>query len=86
MRSETDFGVFLGGLSAKAARSRIARAKRVEKELDVDLDDVVSSDAETFRVLTELAKRYNHHRNLSNAVRKYYLFKNGKEFPRLKDY
>jgi hypothetical protein len=61
----------------------------VERELIVDLDDVVTDDDKMYRLLTKVQKELNdkeYHGVYQNAVRKYYLFINGNEFPTLKQY
>ena len=48
------------------------------------MDEVVSDDNEMFRALIKLQEVDNPaHTPRQNALRKYYTFKNGKEFPRL---
>ncbi|WP_185223193.1 hypothetical protein [Parageobacillus thermoglucosidasius] len=73
----------------KAVNSRVARALRVEREFNVDLDDIVKNDEAMYHLLLQIQEKLNdrlYHNAYQNAVRKYYLFVNGKEFPRLKQY
>jgi hypothetical protein len=73
----------------KAVTSRVAKALYVERELKVNLDSVVKDDEDMYHLLLEIQKKLNdgqYHNVHQNAVRKYYLFANGKEFPRLKQY
>ncbi|MFD2044571.1 hypothetical protein ACFSTA_08560 [Ornithinibacillus salinisoli] len=53
---EFDFARFLneqGSISSKdkAVRSRVAKAKKVERDLGVNLDEIVKSDDHTYAVL-----------------------------------
>ena len=73
--------------SKKAIASRIAKAKAAETILNMELDQVVSDDDLMYDSLVKLS--YNEdpaHTPMQNAVRKYYKFINGKEFPRMKNY
>jgi len=65
----------------KAVNSRMTRARKVESEFRVDLDDVVRDDEKMYQLLKSLHQYDPKTGNLQNAVRKYYLFANGKEFP-----
>lgn len=71
----------------KAVRSRISKALKVEKDLGVNLDEVVKDDELMYKVLLRIQREMNEHNGVyQNAVRKYYLYRNGKEFPRLQIY
>ncbi|KZM58694.1 hypothetical protein A3Q36_01880 [Geobacillus stearothermophilus] len=73
----------------KAVHSRVAKALRVERELNVNLDDIMKNDEAMYHLLLQIQERLNdklYHNAYQNAVRKYYLFVNGKEFPRLRRY
>lgn len=88
---ESDFMTFLFNdpkiESDKAVASRMARAKKAERVLGMDLDSVVVSDDRMYDALVKLHQNeYPTHGPMQNALRKYYIFKNGKEFPRLKIY
>jgi hypothetical protein len=73
----------------KAVTSRVAKALYVERELKVNLDSVVKSDEEMYRTLLRIQDELNdkqYHNVHQNAVRKYYLFVKGKEYPRMRQY
>lgn len=70
----------------KAVNSRVAKALKVEREFNINLDDVVKNDEAMYNLLLQIQEKLNdkqYHNTYQNAVRKYYLFVNGKEFPRL---
>ena len=88
---EHDFFVFLNGepsiSSEKAVTTRIRHARNAERIIGLDLDMVVCDDDATFEALTKLKNSDSKaHAPLQNAVRKYYKFQNGKEFPKIKNY
>ena len=88
---EHDFADFLNRepsiSSEKAVTTRIRHARNAEKIIGTDLDSVVCDDDATFDALTKLKNSDSKaHAPLQNAVRKYYKFRNGKEFPRMKNY
>lgn len=71
----------------KAVISRVAKALKVERDLKVNLDSIVSDDEKTYRLLLQIREQMNEANGVyQNSVRKYYLFVNGKEFPRISDY
>lgn len=73
----------------KAVNSRVAKALKVEREFNINLDDVVKNDEAMYDLLLQIQEKLNDkqcHNAYQNAVRKYYLFVNGKEFPRLNQY
>lgn len=71
----------------KAVVSRIAKALKVERELKVNLDNIVDDDEKTYELLLKIRRNMNEVNGVyQNSVRKYYLFANGKEFPRLSHY
>lgn len=74
-------------LSDKAIRTRLSRARRVERILREDLDTVVASDDRTYAALLAL-KSCPQERNggLQNALRWYYRAANDRDFPKLGDY
>lgn len=73
--------------SPKAVKFRMSRARKAEEILKTSLDDVVSDDREMYEALEKLQQYENPKSNpMQNAVRKYYRFKNEREFPRKKDY
>lgn len=66
---------------------RISKGRKAEEILGIDLDDVVSSDSAMLSALEKLQIHEDPtHNPMQNAVRKYYIFRNGKEFPRKKDF
>ena len=88
---ERDFATFLNGepsiSSDKAVTTRISHARNAEKIIGIDLDIVVSSDDATFEALEKIKNNDSkEHAPMQNAVRKYYKFCNGKEFPKTKNY
>lgn len=77
---------FLEGqnLSPKGIISRKTKLCAAEEYIGKSLDSVVSDDNEMYRALLKLQEVDDPaHAPRQNALRKYYLFKNGKEFPRL---
>lgn len=71
----------------KAVVSRVSKALKVERELKVNLDSIVLNDKETYNLLLRIRKQMNETNGVyQNSVRKYYLFVNGKEFPRISTY
>ena len=86
---EHDFEIFLNkeSLLSSAISTRIRHAKRAEKLLGIDLDNVVNDDDIMYETLKKLKpKDSQSHSHMQNAVRKYYIFRNGKEFPRMNNY
>ncbi len=74
-------------LSEKGINSRISKGKKAEEILGMDFDTVVSSDSTMLSALETLQKYEDpSHNPMQNALRKYYIFRNGKEFPRKKDF
>ena len=73
--------------SEKAVRSRMAKARATERLLNMELDRVVADDDLMYDSLIRLSQNEDPaHTPMQNAVRKYYKFTHGREFPRLKDY
>src|SRR5690606_23479980 len=73
--------------SEKAVASRMVKARKAEIVLEMDLDYVVASDDRTYDALIVLRQNEDPaHSPMQNALRKYYIFKNGKEFPQLRYY
>jgi hypothetical protein len=73
--------------SDKAVATRMSKARKAESILQLSLDVIVASDDLTYDSLVIL-KQHENPRNapLSNALRKYYIFKNTKGFPQLRMY
>jgi hypothetical protein len=73
----------------KAVNSRVSKALMVERQLNINLDQFAKDDGKMYELLLEIEDKMNdrkHHGVYQNAVRKYYRFVRGKEFPRLKDF
>lgn len=89
---EQDFEEYLqSDESIKSKRativSRVSKARLIERELGVDLDEVVSDDAVMYETLIRVKQETNDQNgNNSNALRKYYEFSNGSKFPTLAEY
>lgn len=76
-----DFSRYLrdGGHSEKSIQSRLSKLKSVETEVGQDAERLVSSDQTMVAALTKL-KPHDHHGVKANALRKYYEYKNGRQF------
>lgn len=89
---ETDFEKYLDTdinitSKDKAVRSRMTKARKIEQNFDVSLDAIVVDDGKTFELLSRIKSELGDSNGaISNALRKYYLFTNGREFPRLSEY
>lgn len=71
----------------KAVNSRISKARLIERELGVDLDEIVLDDTKMYQTLLRVKRETNDQNgNNSNALRKYYEFINGNRFPTLAEY
>jgi membrane-bound lytic murein transglycosylase MltF len=70
----------------KAVSSRMSRARNVEKSLNINLDVVVKDDDTMYNTLLTLKEDFKDNGKLQNAVRKYYVFINHKEFPSMVKY
>lgn len=86
MYLESDMGIVSKN---KAVKSRITKARTVEKVLNIDFDDIVINDELMYKTLlriknSDVLKDTNGAKQ--NALRKYYVFVNKKEFPTLKEY
>ena len=73
-------------LTEKGVKSRISKARRIEKELGADLEMLVSSSDKMYDAFRWIEKFDDKHNNYQNGLRKYYEFKNGKVFPKRNDY
>ena len=68
----------------KAVNSRISKANTAESILGENLDSIVSDDMKMYEALLKIqADPREKSGNIQNALRWYYRFVNGKEFPRL---
>ncbi len=71
----------------KAVNTRISKGNSVEEKYSISLDSIVSDDVLMYKNLLKINEDFNNKNGgYSNALRKYYLFINGKEFPQLNDY
>ncbi len=91
MKKEEDFKCFLLHEktinSQKAVASRMSKARKAEDILGQQLDLVVANDDLMYDSLVALKPHEDPaHTPMQNAVRKYYKFLNGKEFPQLRYY
>jgi hypothetical protein len=68
----------------KAVATRMSKARTVEDTLKMSLDTIVSTDIAMFHALLDInSKMKNKNGAYSNALRKYYTFKNNKTFPQI---
>lgn len=68
----------------KTVNSRLSKARLVERQFETSLDSIVVGDNLMFQTLCRIKNEMNDNNgNISNAVRKYYLLSNGKDFPLL---
>ena len=73
--------------SEKAIKSRISKLYDAENILGMTADLIVQSDSLMHKSLITLREHEDiSHSVRQNALRKYYEFKNGKIFPKLKEY
>lgn len=71
----------------KAVRSRINKARMIERHFDTSLDKIVSDEDIMYETLVRIkAEMKDTNGNLSNSLRKYYTFSTGKAFPTLGNY
>lgn len=84
---ETEFRAFLenDGKGEKAVNARISRLNKVEKLLGKSADAAVDGDENMLSAIRSIQSHDEVRQPLANALRKYYLFKNKKEFPRMAD-
>lgn len=73
--------------SEKAVASRMAKARKAEDIIGESLDTIVNADDAMYDALLKLrANEDPAHSPMQNALRKYYIFKNSREFPQLRYY
>lgn len=71
----------------KAVRSRVNKARMIERHFVTSLDYIVSDDRRMYESLVRIkTEMKDTNGNISNALRKYYRFANGVSFPMLSDY
>ena len=69
------------------AQTRKSLAMKAEEILGMDLEVIVADDDLMYDSLVKLKPLENPKKNpMQNALRKYYYYRNGKEFPRLNCY
>lgn len=89
---ETDFESYLLAdekivSKTKAVRSRINKARMIERYFDTSLDSIVCDDETTYKALLKIkAEMKDTNGNISNSLRKYYVFINNRNFPTLAEY
>ena len=75
------------GLSTNGINTRKNLVNKVSEIIGKDLDDIVADDKSMYNAIMLLQNIDNPaHKSRQNALRKYYAFKNGKDFPRIKVY
>lgn len=68
----------------KAVNSRMSKGRKIERDLNVDLETVVQDDRATYLTLLRIQKEFGDKNGaIQNVLRKYYLFTHGKNFPTL---
>ena len=71
----------------KAVSSRMSKTRSVENEFGMSLDSIVQADISMYQTLIAINQRMsNGNGSYSNALRKYYIYKNGREFPRIRQF
>ncbi|NLD50195.1 MAG: hypothetical protein GX660_23915 [Clostridiaceae bacterium] len=71
----------------KAVRSRLNKARMIERHFDTSLDHIVSGDKKMYESLLKIkAEMKDTNGSISNALRKYYHYTNGVSFPTLSNY
>jgi hypothetical protein len=88
---EKEFRIFLENdpniTSKNGVAFRLSKARKAFKLLGISLDTIVADDDLMYDSLMKLKPMENPaHNPLQNALRKYYIFKNNCEFPRLSEY
>lgn len=89
---EKEFEIFLmkdANISSKtkAVQSRLSKARAVEKTLEKSLDIIVADDILMYQSLLDINQKLkNYNGAYSNALRKYYIFRNNKIFPQITEF
>jgi len=89
---ESDFESFLLNddsikSKVKAVRSRINKARMVERHFGQSLDSIVNNDDVMYETLVRIkGEMKDTNGNISNSLRKYYMFVNKESFPTLSEY
>lgn len=72
---------------SKAVRSRINKARMIERHFDMSLDSIVCDDDLTYQTLLRIkTEMKDTNGTVSNALRKYYVFSNKRVFPSMVEY
>lgn len=74
------------GLKPKGIRTRISKANKAINILNQDFDSIIKNDDLMYKSLIVLQEHDSVNQALQNTLRKYYFYKNKKEFPRLSKY
>lgn len=87
MREEQFKTYLCGCVGQNGVAFRMSKARNAEAILGKDLDSVVTDDALMYQALVTLqAHEDPKHNPMQNAVRYYYRFRNGRDFPSKKAY
>ncbi|ADU28473.1 hypothetical protein [Evansella cellulosilytica] len=71
----------------KAVRSRLSKARKIEVEFRVNLDEIVREDERMYETLKRIKREFtDSNGSIQNALRKYYIFVNKTKFPSLNQY
>ena len=71
----------------KAVRSRVSKARKIEVEFKVNLDDIVRDDERMYNTLKRIRRELvDSNGSIQNVLRKYYAFVNQIAFPTLNQY
>ena len=73
------------GYTAGGVSCRLSRANTAEGWIPVDLDTAVADDEKMYKALLKI-RDHDKNGNYQNAVRLYYEYRNGRQFPRLAEY
>ena len=74
-------------LTQNGIASRMAKIGKIESILGTTMDNVVSNDTRMYQALVALQEHEDpKHNPMQNVLRKYYAFKNGREFPHKNDF
>ena len=86
---EEQFAAYLESLDSitskdKAVSSRMSKARKIERDLKVNIDSIVNDDLTTYQTLLRIKNEFRDANGaIQNVLRKYYAFVHNKEFPSL---
>lgn len=85
---EEQFKSYLAAIVGKnGVATRLTKARNAETILETNLDTIVADDDLMFNALVRLQDHDDPRKNpMQNALRHYYTFCNGREFPLKKEY